>query len=74
MNGGKIPAHCLLAANVRSRRCQHSGELGPAFWLWYVVEREIHHWAQLALYLNQLKFAPPFYAHALPSAMRPRIR
>ena len=43
-------------------------------WLWYVVEHEVHHKAQLALYLRELKITPPFFAAALPPGVRPDIR
>lgn len=43
-------------------------------WLWYMVEHEIHHKAQLALYLRQVGITPPFFAFVLPSGVRPDIR
>jgi uncharacterized damage-inducible protein DinB len=43
-------------------------------WLWYLVEHEVHHKAQLALYLRQLGIVPPFFAYALPPGVRPDIR
>ncbi len=42
-------------------------------WLWYVVEHEIHHKAQLTLYLQRIGVAPPFFAYALPPGLRPDI-
>jgi len=42
-------------------------------WLWYLVEHEIHHKAQLALYLRHLGILPPFFAYAFPPGMRPDI-
>ena len=35
-------------------------ELPLRWWLWFVLEHEIHHKAQLALYLRQLGKVPPF--------------
>ena len=43
-------------------------------WLWYLVEHEVHHKAQLALYLRQTGITPPFFAFALPPGVRPDIR
>jgi uncharacterized damage-inducible protein DinB len=43
-------------------------------WLWYLVEHEIHHKAQLALYLRQVGVVPPFFALAFPPGVRPDIR
>jgi uncharacterized damage-inducible protein DinB len=42
------------------------------WWLWFVLEHEIHHKAQLALYLRQLGKVPPFFAMVLSD--RPDIR
>jgi uncharacterized damage-inducible protein DinB len=47
-------------------------ELPLRWWLWFVLEHEIHHKAQLALYLRQLGKVPPFFAMVLPD--RPDIR
>lgn len=43
-------------------------------WLWYMVEHEIHHKAQLATYLRQIGITPPFFAAALPPGMRPDMK
>ena len=43
-------------------------------WLWYVLEHEVHHKAQLAEYLRQLGIVPPFFAFVLPEAGRPDIQ
>lgn len=43
------------------------------WWLWYLVEHEIHHKAQLSLYLRQIGITPPFFAYVLPPGMRPDI-
>jgi uncharacterized damage-inducible protein DinB len=40
-------------------------------WLWYLVEHEIHHKAQLALYLRQVGITPPFFAFVFPRGVRP---
>jgi uncharacterized damage-inducible protein DinB len=47
-------------------------ELPRRWWLWFVLEHEIHHKAQLALYLRQLGRLPPFFAMVLTD--RPDIR
>src|SRR5262245_22897157 len=47
-------------------------ELPLRWWLWFVLEYEIHHKAQLALYLRQLGKVPPFFAMVLSD--RPDIR
>ena len=47
-------------------------ELPLRWWLWFILEHEIHHKAQLALYLRQLGKVPPFFAMVLPD--RPDIR
>lgn len=43
-------------------------------WLWYVLEHEIHHKAQLAEYLRQLGIIPPFFAMVMPGGQRPDIK
>jgi uncharacterized damage-inducible protein DinB len=43
-------------------------------WLWYVLEHEIHHKAQLAARLRHLGVTPPFFAFPLPPGVRPDIR
>lgn len=43
-------------------------------WLWYMVEHEVHHKAQLALYLRQFDITPPFFAFVLPPGVRPDIK
>jgi uncharacterized damage-inducible protein DinB len=43
-------------------------------WLWYLVEHEIHHKAQIALYLRQIGVQPPFFAFVFPKGVRPDIR
>lgn len=43
-------------------------------WLWYLVEHEVHHKSQLALYLRRMGLLPPFFAAALPPGFRPDIR
>ena len=47
-------------------------ELPLRWWLWFVLEHEIHHKAQLALYLRQVGKVPPFFAMVMPD--RPDIR
>jgi len=43
-------------------------------WLWYLVEHEVHHKAQLALYLRLVGVIPPFFALAFPPGIRPDVR
>jgi uncharacterized damage-inducible protein DinB len=43
-------------------------------WLWYLVEHEIHHKAQLALYLREVGITPPFFAFVFPRGVRPDVR
>lgn len=40
-------------------------------WLWFVVEHEIHHKAQLSVYLRRMGHVAPFYAMPLPPGERP---
>ena len=42
-------------------------------WLWYLVEHELHHKAQLSLYLRMNGIVPPFFAVAFPRGIRPDI-
>jgi len=42
-------------------------------WLWYVLEHEVHHKAQLAEYMRQMGRIPPFFAFVLPEGQRPDI-
>lgn len=43
-------------------------------WLWYMLEHEIHHKAQLAVYMRHIDLTPPFFAFVLPPGVRPDIR
>lgn len=43
-------------------------------WMWFMVEHEIHHKAQLAVYLRQMGHVAPFYALPLPLGVRPDIK
>jgi uncharacterized damage-inducible protein DinB len=42
-------------------------------WLWFVLEHEIHHKAQLAEYLRALGRVPPYFAMVMPPGVRPDI-
>jgi uncharacterized damage-inducible protein DinB len=42
-------------------------------WLWFVLEHEIHHKAQVAVYLKQMGHVAPFYVMPLPLGTRPDI-
>ena len=39
-------------------------------WLWYMLEHEIHHKAQLAVYMRHIDLTPPFFAFVLPPGVR----
>ncbi|MBS1913677.1 MAG: DinB family protein [Bacteroidetes bacterium] len=43
-------------------------------WLWYLVEHEIHHKAQISDRLTRIGVDVPFWAFALPPGMRPDRR
>lgn len=43
-------------------------------WLWFLVEHEMHHKAQVAVYLRVLGRVPPFYAMPLGTGERPDIQ
>jgi uncharacterized damage-inducible protein DinB len=43
-------------------------------WLWYLVEHELHHKGQIALYLYLCGIEAPFFAFELPSGVRPDKR
>jgi uncharacterized damage-inducible protein DinB len=43
-------------------------------WLWFILEHEIHHKAQLAEYLRTLGKVPPYFAMVLPDGMRPDLQ
>jgi uncharacterized damage-inducible protein DinB len=43
-------------------------------WLWYLVEHELHHKAQISLYLHLCGIEAPFFAFALPPGVRPDKR
>lgn len=42
-------------------------------WLWYVLEHEVHHKAQLAEYMRQMGLTPPFFAFVMPEGQRPDV-
>jgi uncharacterized damage-inducible protein DinB len=54
------PGHATIDATLRS-------------WLWFLVEHEIHHKAQLAEYLRALGHLPPYFGIPLPLGTRPDI-
>ena len=43
------------------------------WWLWLLVEHEVHHKAQIALYLRQMGKTPPYFAAALEGGTRPDV-
>jgi len=54
------PGHAPIDATIRT-------------WLWFVVEHEIHHKAQLAEYLRAMGYVPPYFGMPLPLGTRPDI-
>ena len=53
------------------------GERQPSqtlrWWLWLLVEHEVHHKAQIAVYLRQMGKTPPYFAAALENGARPDV-
>ena len=43
------------------------------WWLWLLVEHEVHHKAQIAVYLRQIGKTPPYFAAALEGGARPDV-
>jgi len=43
------------------------------WWLWLLVEHEVHHKAQIAVYLRQMGKTPPYFAAALEGGARPDV-
>lgn len=43
-------------------------------WLWFLIEHEMHHKAQIGMYLRQLGHTPPFYAMPLAAGERPDVQ
>lgn len=43
------------------------------WWLWLLVEHEVHHKAQISVYLRQMGKTPPYFAEALENGARPDI-
>ena len=43
-------------------------------WLWFILEHEIHHKAQLSEYLRTMGLTPPYFAMALPLGERPDVQ
>jgi uncharacterized damage-inducible protein DinB len=43
-------------------------------WLWYIIEHEMHHKAQVAMYLHMCDVEAPFFAFVLPAGVRPDKR
>jgi uncharacterized damage-inducible protein DinB len=56
-------------------RPPHAGgvEASLRSWLWFVLEHEVHHKAQLAEYLRTLGRVPPYFAIVMPPGVRPDI-
>ena len=60
LNQIRRPGHAPIDATVRT-------------WLWFVLEHEIHHKAQLAEYLRTMGHVPPYFGMPLPPGTRPDI-
>jgi uncharacterized damage-inducible protein DinB len=43
------------------------------WWLWFLVVHEVHHKAQISVYLRQMGKTPPFFAEALAGGARPDV-
>jgi len=43
------------------------------WWLWLLVEHEVHHKAQIAIYLRQMGKTPPYFAAPLEDGARPDV-
>ena len=43
------------------------------WWWWLLVEHEVHHKAQIAVYLRQMGKTPPYFAAALEDGARPDV-
>jgi uncharacterized damage-inducible protein DinB len=43
------------------------------WWLWLLVEHEVHHKAQIAVYLRQMGKIPPYFAAPLEAGARPDV-
>ena len=44
------------------------------WWLWFLLEHEIHHKAQAGLYLRLMGRMAPYYAYPFPLGERPDVR
>ena len=65
------------AAGALDRVCEAPHAPVPCtlrWWLWFVLEHEIHHKAQAALYLRLMGRVAPFYAFPFPAGERPDVR
>lgn len=65
LNEGHLDEHVSLP----------SGEPGYSrrWWLWLLVEHEVHHKAQIAVYLRQMGKTPPYFAAPLEGGARPDV-
>jgi uncharacterized damage-inducible protein DinB len=43
------------------------------WWLWLLIEHEVHHKAQIAVYLRQMGKTPPYFAAPLEGGARPDV-
>ena len=49
-------------------------DLPLRWWLWFILEHEVHHKAQLSVYFRQMGKLAPYFAFPLPAGDRPDIR
>ena len=60
--------------DTRIRHAYAPMEFSFRWWLWFVLEHEMHHKGHLAEYARQMGRVPPFLAFALPMGTRPDIQ
>lgn len=49
------------------------GEYSLRWYLWFILEHELHHRGQVWAYLREMGHTPPFYARPLPLGERPDL-
>lgn len=76
---GQVRSHTLelLEGVTADALDEVVGDGEPRFslrsWLWFVLEHEIHHKGQIALYLRWMGVTPPFFATPLARGERPDV-
>ncbi len=73
LQAGQLDA-IVPVPNVPVEPAVHGPQWPLRSWLWYLLEHEIHHKAQLAVYMRHFDLTPPFFAFVLPPGVRPAIR